>query len=364
MIRLPVLINSVTALSIGVILMALGVYYFAKSTSLLVNNNPPANNPSHTMHLSKNVNNSPILDLSLKHIIKDITFNNYQSQFGPLASSLRNTYIPIHFTVTPNGQLVITRSIRSLIEYFLSANTEEPIDMIIGRINEIFDTALSQPARAQAKDVLRRYLDYKQALVIIEQQQSDEQNLSGKVPNYESALKYRKDARMNYLGQEIYDAFFAKEDSLDDYTTGILAINKNHDLSDKQKQQQALALELVLPPEEQAIKTAEHQREELKHTVSKARANGASESQIFQLRSQVYDQQTTERFAARDIQKSKWDNRFTQYRQSRQAILASDGISDDDKASEIEALKTNSFSRREKIRLTTLDKMADKTANP
>ncbi len=354
-----VFVKPLAATVMGVILVSLGVNYFTQSPTLLANINPPANNHLHATHLAEELNNTQASSSSLRHIIKDISFDNYKSQFGPLAKSLKNTYIPVHFTVTPDGQLVVTRSIRSLIEYFLSANTEEPIDTIIARINEIFDTALSQPARSQAKEVLRQYLDYKQALVLIEQQQADEQNLSGNVPSYESALQYRKDARMKYLGQEIYDAFFAKDDSLDDYTTGILAINKNHDLSDEQKKQQSLELELILPLEEQAIKKAEHQREALQNDISKAREAGASEDQIFQMRSQVYDQETVERFAARDIQKSKWDSRFNQYRQSRQTILNGDGMSDDDKVQQIKSLQQELFDSREQMRISTLDRIAD-----
>ncbi len=343
----------------GLLLVLLGVNYFTQTPTVLVNNNSPANSHSHVTHKEFNSNKTQVSDSPVVHIIKDISFDNYQSQFGPLAKSLKNTYIPVHFTVTPDGQLVVTRSIRSLIEYFLSANTEESIDTIIARINEIFDTVLGQPARSQAKGVLRQYLDYKQALVTIEQQQADEQNLSGNVPSYESALQYRKDARKKYLGQEIYDAFYAKDDNLDDYTTGMLAINKNHDLSDEQKQQQALELERLLPLEEQAIKNAEHQREELQNNISKARAEGASESQIFQMRSQFYDQKTAERFAVRDIQKAEWDTRFNQYRQQRQTILNGDGMSDDDKVQQIKSLQHELFDNREQLRISTLDRIAD-----
>ncbi len=357
MTRPSVFVKPLAVSVMGVILVSLGVYY-TQSPTLLVNNNPPANSHSSATHL-EGFNSTQVSDSPLQYIIKDISFDNYQSQFGPLAKSLRNTYIPVHFTVTPDGHLVVTRSIRSLIEYFLSANTEESIDTIIARINEIFDTALIQPARSQAKDVLRQYLDYKQALVLIEQQQADEQNLSGNVPSYESALQYRKDARMKYLGQEIYDAFFAKDDSLDDYTTGMLAINKNHDLSADEKQQQALELERLLPLEEQAIKSAEHQREALQNNISKARAEGASEDQIFQMRSQVYDPETAERFAVRDIQKSKWDGRFNQYRQQRQTILNGDGMSDDDKVQQIKSLQQELFDSREQMRISTLDRIAD-----
>jgi lipase chaperone LimK len=360
MTRPSVFSKPLTLAIIGGVFVLLGVNFFTPSTPLLVKNNSEENN---SLLINKNkvgLTHNALTDLSVNHIVKDISFSNYQSKFGPLAPSLKNTYIPIHFTITEDGQLVITRSIRTLIEYFLSANTEESIETIISRINELFDSVLNEPARSQAKSVLTQYLDYKQALVLIEQQQSEEQSLSDTVPNYESALQYRKDARMKYLGQEIYDAFFARDDSLDDYTTGMLAINKNHDLSDDEKKQQALALESILPPEEQAIKKAEHQREELQINISKARAEGASESQIFQMRSQVYDQPTAERFAARDIQKLKWDNRFSQYRQSRHAILNSEGMSSEDKALEIQALQAQTFSKLETKRLKTLDKMADK----
>ena len=136
-------------------------------------------------------------------------------------------------------------------------------------------------------------------------------------------------------------------------------IRKNHALTDEEKQQQALVLESSLPPEEQAIKKAQHQRETLQQDIVQARASGASEADVFQMRSQIYDQETAERFALSDQKKAIWDARFAHYREQRQGILMGEGMTDADKENEIQALQDELFNHNEQRRLATLDRMAD-----
>ncbi|MBV1919944.1 MAG: hypothetical protein KUG73_04625, partial [Pseudomonadales bacterium] len=44
------------------------------------------------------------------YIAPAITYENYQSKYGPLPRSLRGTAIPASFTLNEQGHLVITRS--------------------------------------------------------------------------------------------------------------------------------------------------------------------------------------------------------------------------------------------------------------
>lgn len=294
-----------------------------------------------------------------RSIINNIPYAEYQSSFGPLANSLRGTYVPIHLVIAPDGQLVITASIKTMIEYFLSANGEESIELIKNRIEEVFDRNLKEPAKSQGKAVLAQYFDYKQALVEIETQLADSQALSMQGADYQTVLAERREARISYLDQEVYDAFYLKEDSQDNYTVAMLALNRNTELSAEEKQQQGIELITLLPAEEQVHKYNEYQRQTLQQDVSEARVLGASDEDIYQMRTQVYDADTAERFASRDEEKRLWDKRFSNYRQQRQVIMESEGLTQADKYDEVLALQKDLFSHNEQRRLSTLDRMED-----
>jgi len=291
--------------------------------------------------------------------IPEVTFESYKSVYGPLPRSLRGTRIPAAFELDSEGHLVITSTIKSVIEYFLSATGEETIETLVARIEEFMTQQLKGPARLEALDVLSQYIGYKVALVELERNLAENLKLSGQSADYLTLFQHRRETRMNNLSPEVYDAFFENEDKEDSYTAGLLEVRRNKELSAEEKAAQSLALEQVLPPKEQAVKQAERARENLNKDIQIARDNGASEEQIFQMRSEVYDYETAERFAAADLKKVEWNSRYEQYRLQRQSILNNHGLSDGDKASEIYTVQTQFFNQTEQRRLSTLDQMAD-----
>ncbi|MFT7373271.1 MAG: lipase chaperone LimK [Oleiphilaceae bacterium] len=294
-------------------------------------------------------------------LIKEVTYENYRSSLGPLAKSLRGTRIPAAFTLDSEGHLIVTSSIKSLIEYFLSATGEESLETIIGRVEEFISKQLEEPARSEALDVVAQYIGYKEALVGLENDLADNTNLSGQSSDYLTMFQYRREARMNNLSPEIYDAFFADEDKADSYTASLLEIGKNNNLTDEEKEAQYLAAEQLLPKQAQVIKQAERTRETLQENIQTARNQGANDGEIFQMRTEIYGHEAAERFAAADQKKSEWNARFEQYRQQRQQILGNQGLSDTDKTHEISSLQDALFSRTEQRRLATLDQLADKS---
>ena len=301
---------------------------------------------------------------SSRLLAPSITSAKYQSTLGPLPKSLRGTSIPAAFELDSNGHLIVTASIKSVIEYFLSALGEEPVEQLVARIEEFFSAQLEEPARSEALDVLVQYIGYKEALDTFERDLASNVELGGQASDYLSMFQYRREVRMNNLSPEIYDAFFADEDKSDSYTAGILSMQKNTALTDEEKENQSQQLEQLLPPEEQAIKHAERKRKNLNENIKAARLAGATHEDIFELRAQVYDYETAERFAVADQKKDNWDRRFAHYRQQRQTILTNAGLSYRDKQTEIYALQAQTFSQTERRRLPTLDELADKANSP
>lgn len=295
-----------------------------------------------------------------RFIAPNITFDTYQSSFGPLPKSLQGTQIPAAFEVDENGHLIVTASVKSVIEYFLSTIGEEPLETILARIEEFFHQQLDEPASHQAVAVLNQFIDYKKTLAEMEKNLAEDVSLSGKSSDYLTMFQYRREARMNNLSPEVYDAFFADEDKEDSYTASLIEIQKNNALTQEEKNAQAIAMEQLLPPQEQQARQAERTRENLNQTIQTARQSGASEQEIFQMRSEIYGYEAAERFAAADAKKAEWNTRFEDYRNQRSNIISNEGLSEEDKTREIQAIQSALFNPREQRRLITLDRMADR----
>jgi lipase chaperone LimK len=350
-------------------LLATAYFYIAKNPNLspVVNEEPERfssahDNKSDESDKSTLITSDALIASQPKLLIKEVTHENYHSSLGPLAKSLRGTRIPAAFTLDSEGHLIITSSIKSLIEYFLSATGEESLETIIARIEEFITQQLEEPARSEALDVVAQYIGYKEALIGLESDFSDNTNLSDQSSDYLTMFQYRREARMNNLSPEIYDAFFANEDKADSYTASLLEIRKNKNLTDEEKKAHYLAAEQLLPMQTQALKQAERTRETLQKQIKTARAQGVNEEEIFQMRADIYGHEAAERFAVADQKKFKWNSRYEQYRQQRQQILSNEGLSNTDKTQEIINLQSVSFSQTEQRRLATLDQIADTKA--
>ena len=67
-----------------------------------------------------------------------------------------------------DGNLIITKSLKDLFDYFLSSYGESSIPSIINSIQQHIMQQLDEPARTQALQVLKAYFSYKNALLDLE----------------------------------------------------------------------------------------------------------------------------------------------------------------------------------------------------
>ncbi len=351
--------NKKTGLKTAAILLVLLAVVFTTNKGPVLISQVASLNAQRSNINTVSVNTDASMLPAGQQVIANIPFADYHSRFGPLPDSLRGTLIPINFTLDETGHLQVTRSIKNTIDYFLAANAQESIDKITTRIEELFNNHLSEPALNEALQVLAQYIEYKNELQNIEVLLAQDNELSGSVNSYQQMFQYRREARMKYLSQTVYDAFYADSDKQDSYTASLLAINKNASISNEEKAWQARALESMLPPSQRQAKRIEHQREELQQDIKQAKNRGASQEEIFQLRSSVYDYATAERMAKADEKKSLWQDRFSEYRQYRAMILVVPGMADEDKEYSIQTFQRDNFTGLEIKRLNTLNRMAD-----
>lgn len=286
-------------------------------------------------------------------------YDTYTSRYGPLPASLEGTQVPFYITLDDQQHLVPTHSLRRFFEYFFTTVGEEPLETIIARLEELIQNHVPEPAASEVLTALKQYLALKEAELALEEQIARDFAASGRVLDVRERARLLRDLRATELPRELYQAFYGEEDRRDDYALKRLEVMRDSTLTDTEKVAALAAMESDLPPALQ-----EHVREqrlawEVDQQIDAARARGATEAEIFQIRAETYGFEAAQRFSEADQRKAAWETRISDYRRERSAILASDSLTDADKAQQIERLQAQHFDAQEQKRIPTIDRIWD-----
>lgn len=276
---------------------------------------------------------------------------------SPLPASFAGTQVDGRFEVDQAGNLLVSRDIRRIFDYFLSAIGEEPLAASIQRLQAYIRSQLQPPARDQALVLLEQYLDYKRQLVILEKDLPQLASLD--------AMRQREQAvqalRAGIFNQDVHQAFFAEEEAYNQFTLQRLAIRQDASLDDRQKAAALDQLRNSLPESLQQAIVPQLQNELHQQTLA-LQAQGASPQQIQQLRLQLVGAEATMRLEALDQQRQRWQQRLGDYRQEKSRIEANQGLNANDKQAAIERLAEEHFDQQERLRLEAAEQLADARA--
>jgi len=296
-----------------------------------------------------------------QRIAPSLTFDNYQSKFGKLPQSLRDTSIPFNLTIDAKGNLLPDLNLRILFDYFLTTVGEESNERVIERLKELLVNNLPSSASTEALEILQSYIDLTKAIIELQQgiahQTEAPHGLAG---NYAEMHRLQQQLRKEFLSDSIYEAFYADEDKRAEYSLQTIKIRQRTDINEQEKQRLMDELLDNLPAEARERKINERDRDLLAQRVEAAQRNGATGGEIFQMRSDVIGAEAAERFAKADAQAALWDNRVKDYRAQRQEILDLSYLSVEAKQAQITELQKQAFDEREQLRINVIDRMEDK----
>lgn len=278
-----------------------------------------------------------------------------RSELNPLPASLQGAQPKVVLRTDEQGNLVPEHDLLILFDFYLSALGEEPLDLLLSRIQQTLDNQLKGQALAQARDLLRRYVDYRIALGEIEGS-STQVVSNGMAPV--SSLRERF-LKMTALRQELFspaedEAFFQLDNVQDEYMLQRLTIEQNTSLSDQQRQQAIAALNQTLPEEILALRQRVTRDADLYVATESMQQAGAGNEQIFKLRAETLGDEAAANLAALDRKREKWDQRLSDYARERDAIRES-GLSRADRDAAVDALIEDRFSELEGKRVRALD---------
>jgi lipase chaperone LimK len=276
-----------------------------------------------------------------------------------MPASFSGTQVDGLFSVDVAGNLLITRDIVQIFDYFLSAIGEDTLAVSLERLQAYIRSQLPQPGQGQALELFSQYLDYKRQLVLLERDLPQVASLNG--------LRQRERAvqalRARIFSQQVHQVFFANEEGYNQFTLARLAVQQDASLGPLAKGRAIDQLRANLPVElQESVLPQLHS--ELREQTAQLHAAGGSPAQVQQLRQQLVGEQAANRLATLDQQRSNWQQRLNSYRQASAAIQSNPGLSAADQSSQVKRLSEAQFSPQERLRLDTSAELASTAKAP
>ena len=268
----------------------------------------------------------------------------------PLPDSLQGTTAPDGWQqLDAAGNLLATPALRALFEYYLSALGEEPLPVLVARIESAL-AALDEPARSQAQTILGGYLDYRLALADFDEAGVADAEV-GEADRIARKLAEVYSLRRQYLAPQVAEAFFADDEGYDQFQLARLRIDSDESLSPAEREAQLQALEANLPADVRAA------RQEMRRFVDYQQARQALADDpvaLQQYREQTFGAEAAERLAALDARQQDWQRRWQAYRQDLAELTAA-GLAAPEFEQQRQQLRSQYFDAQEQVRVEALD---------
>lgn len=271
--------------------------------------------------------------------------------------SLQGTQVDGILEVDRNGNLLVTEQIRHLFDYFYTTVGEVSFEQASANIRQHLTTRLQQPALGQALALLDNYIEYKTALVELEQ--------AFPVAGDINALRARGDAvqrlRASVFSAEAHQAFFAAEEVFNSFTLERLAIMHDDNIAIEDKGAMIENLRQSLPAEMQDLLVPQIHQLLIEQTTG-LQAAGGDATEIRELRLSLVGPEATGRLESLDLQRQKWRQRVDEFNAERLTIVNHPGLADTDKRDAVRDLAAQRFAPSEQLRIAST--LEDPLAQP
>lgn len=264
---------------------------------------------------------------------------------GPLPASLQGATQTVRLGVDAAGHFQPASDSLELFEFYLAGIGEEPLKTVLLRMHHDMAAQLAEPALSEARDLLKRYLDYRIALMRLPALDSPDP----------AALQQRfvqtRQTRQQYFTEQEHQLFFAADEREDERMLAQLA---NPD----SPSQIESAFRQGLSAQQRAQRMEITRDAELYEQTERLRAEGASDTAIYELRAAQLGSTAATALAELDQQRAEWNKRMQVYTQERRRILSA-GLAEADAEKAIEQLLTSHFSSAEQVRARALSGEAE-----
>lgn len=220
---------------------------------------------------------------------------------------LKGTDIRGGFYLNEQKELIITPSIKKRFDYFFLMTNHIPLPDIIKIIQGHLYNELTEPALSTANDLLIDYVDYfKQYNALLESHSPKDNH------NVYQLAEHISQLRIDILGEQVSEIFFGKSQALQDQSLNRLATkNSYHQFSTTTD----------LPEELKINQQATLSYSRSKQTINKALNEGASDTELQALRTQLYGAEAAIRLKKLDTQRAQWSQHIVNFQALNEQLI-------------------------------------------
>jgi lipase chaperone LimK len=274
-----------------------------------------------------------------------------------LPHSLDGTEVDGEIIIDDQHNLVVTRRLRDLFDYFLSAIGEEDLATISQRVDRYIRHRVPEPAQSQAIRLFHQYLGYRDAVGQI--QEAGGKALDQINPDdIEKQKSAEQQVRLRFFNAHEIQAFFGDSDAFDQYQLRALRIQQNNGLSEIEKARQLAELNAQLPQTMQDDMKTALQYQQLQSMTEAMNNRQASAAELHNMRTNLVGADATARLETLDQTRAAFEQRVNAYLAQRQQVLSQTNLNDTQQQQQIAALRQQGFTAQEQLRLPAFEQMA------
>jgi lipase chaperone LimK len=220
-------------------------------------------------------------------------------------------------TQNADGQLVVDAELGHLFDYYLAGLGEKDLAAIRSEIERELERRLKPGPAAQAKRLLASYLDYKRALVDLEQQLKPDGDMA-KSARERMAATHKLRAR--FFSPNEVQGLFGFSDAYDLDALARIDISLDPKLNAAQRVEKLAALDSKLSPAMREEREAPTRVIRTEESVQKMRAQGASDDEVYRVRAAAFSPEGASRLAQLDREEADWKQRMAAYQAARATL--------------------------------------------
>lgn len=275
--------------------------------------------------------------------------------------SLAGVDIPPAPEADAQGNLRLTRALRTYFDYFLSARHDAGDDEALDRlVRDDLRKHVPQSAQGQTWQLWQRYRRYLSEM----QPKATDMPMpnamgeldTGQVQRLRALIADRNAAQLRHL-PDVMAIWFDDEQAYDDAMLARLEIATQPGLDDAERQRRLSALDATLPESLRAAREAQARPQAISKTIVSMQAAGRSAQEIEVSLAQAYGSEVALRYRQQAQVEQAWQQRYDYYAAQRAQIVSFGGLSEQDRTQQLETLRRQTFSNpSEALQAEVMDK--------
>lgn len=237
--------------------------------------------------------------------------------------SMEGTRPDGNVTLGPDGQLVVDAELGHLFDYYLAGLGEKDLGAIRAEIERELERRFKPGPAAQAKRLLASYLDYKRALVTLDQELKPGADMAASA---RARLQAMQKLRLQFFSASDSAGLFGFSDAHDLDALARIDISADRQLNAQQRAAKLAVLDKNLSPAMREEREAPTRVIRTEEAVQKMREQGASDDEVYRVRAAAFSTEAAARLAELDREEAAWKGRIKLYLAERGALPAGAGL--------------------------------------